>query len=66
MRSWQRKPLLSARNSVSIDYFFHNDLAHLISSPLGDLLLENVKLVEGLSPNEEIDYVVMKGQMGVT
>ena len=34
--------------------------------PLGDPMLEDVVLIEGLSPTEEIDHVIMKGQMGVS
>jgi len=32
----------------------------------GDPMLEDVVLIEGLSPTEEIDHVIMKGQMGVS
>ena len=32
----------------------------------GDPMLEDVLLIEGLSPTEEIDHVIMKGQMGVS
>jgi len=70
MRSWQCRPLSSARKFVNRPSLFVIGILSSFSPlPLfspGDPLLEDVELIEGLSPTEEIDHVIMKGQMGVS